>query len=289
MSKPVLSINKRDIELLHFLWKWKVATTAALSQRFFINRSKTTAYKRLWELELGRYIQSISDYRSYHSVWTLTKLGFGIIKPFLPALREDGFRSENISHDLITSAVHLGDYLLDCPTNVSFFSEQELRRLALEFYPSWVPKSELHRPDGYWHVPIGKPMATVGLEVELSPKKNVQYEVIADFYASFPQVVRVLWIVPKSSTAKILHDKFSKTLSYAPMIHNFAIFPNFQKSGWEALIECGPEAGKPIAKLIGKNSEFSPKKNSELPFLDTRKSPYKSRSFRPLELSDFRY
>ena len=289
MNNYSRNLNQRDRELLHFLWTWKVATTAALTQRFFSDRSPHTAYKRLWELESSKYILAVSDFQTNHHVWTLTKLGFHIVRRDLPALREDGFRSENISHDLITSAIHLGGYLLGTPTDVALFSEQELRRLHLEFYPDWVPRSELHRPDGYWRVPVGNPMATVALEVELSRKKTVQYEIVADFYASYPAIIRVLWLVARPSMGMLIHDKIGKALSNSPMIHNFVSLPKFLKSGWTAVIEHGPEQGKPITTLLGRKSPASPLLLGEKLLLDTRKSAYKSRVLRPLNPGCFRY
>lgn len=289
MNQKQVNLNHRDFEILNFLWKWKVSTTSALSYRFFGNIKLSSAYRRLWVLERGGYICAVSDNRRMHCLWALTKLGFHVIKGNLPELREVGFRSENLSHDLVTSAIHLGGFLFGIPNGVALFSEQELRRLPLEFYPDWVPRSELHRPDGYWHVPVGNPMATVGLEVELSQKKDVKYEIIADFYASQPSIVRVLWLCAKSSMAWLLHEKISKALKHSPMNHNFVSFQNFQKFGWDSVIEHGPEKGKPITVLLGNKPSTARQLVGEKLILDTRKSPHKSRIYRPLELGCFGY
>lgn len=289
MIEKITRLTKKDEELLHFLWRWKVLTTAALSKIFYAHLAPVSAYKRLWKLEKGGFIQSFSDSRKDHYVWILTKLGFQMVRKTLPELKAECFHSENIVHDLITASVHLGDYLVNCPQNISFFSEQEMRCLPFEFYPNWVPRSEVHRPDGYWNVPIGNTMATIGLEVELSPKKDVRYEVVAHFYSTHPSIVRVLWVVPHSVKAKSLHEKFQITLKNAPMIHNFVSFPNFQTSGWDAHIEYGPEAGKRIGLLVGKKMESTRNLNSEKILLDTKKSAYESKISNQIELSHFRY
>lgn len=36
--------NKRDLQVLRFLWKYKVATTAMLYERYFSNITHRTAY-----------------------------------------------------------------------------------------------------------------------------------------------------------------------------------------------------------------------------------------------------
>lgn len=282
------NLNQRDRAILSFLWVWKVATTAALTHRFYPDRSPKTAYKRLWELETCGYIEAVSDFRTNHHVWTLTKLGFHIIRHSLPELREDGYRSESVAHDLITQAIHLGDYLLGAPQGVAFFTEQQLRRFDLEFYPDWVPRSEVHRADGYWRVPVGNPWTTIGLEVELFQKKTARYEVVADFYASYPNVIRVLWLVASSSMGAQIHDKISATIRNRPMVHDFVSLPNFSKFGWNAVIEHGPERGKPITKLLGKNSPNHPHLSGEKILLDVRKSPFMSRVSIPVDQNSFR-
>jgi integrase len=45
----------------------------------------------------------------------LDQRGYEIVRPSLPVLAEDGFKSEAPTHDLITAAVHLGDWLVSPP------------------------------------------------------------------------------------------------------------------------------------------------------------------------------
>ena len=235
-KKYSTGLSQRDRKILTFLWLWKVATTAALTNRFYAGQSPITAYHRLWALETCGFIESISDIQNNHHVWTLTRRGFQIVRETLPELREDGFRSESASHDLITSAIHLGGFLLGMPQDVGLFTEQQLRRYLLEFYPDWVPRSDVHRPDGYWRVPIGYPWATIGLEVELFQKATDRYGAVADFYRSYPSVARVLWLVSTDSMAKQIHDKIKATLPEKMMVHDFVSLPNFIKSSWNAII-----------------------------------------------------
>jgi hypothetical protein len=289
MKGKELGLNQRDRTLLFFLWKWKVATTASIARAIFAELAIQSAYRRLWALEGAGFIESHADRTACCHLWTLGKLGFETILRDLPELKEEGFRSENLIHDLVTTAMHLGGYLSSIPAGVGLFSEQELRRLPFDFYPPWVPHSERHRADGYWHVPIGKPMATVALEVELSQKKDVRYEAAADFYAGEPQVVRVLWLMSRSSACENLHNKIVTHLRQRPMVHNFISYPVFRSSGWGALIEFGPEQGKPITYLLGKKTSETHQTPDSILILDTRKCPQSSTTWRPLDLGAVRY
>ena len=55
---PNAVLSEDDIKLLHYLWKWKVATTLALSQRFYHHKNLRRAYERLRILEKAAFIQS---------------------------------------------------------------------------------------------------------------------------------------------------------------------------------------------------------------------------------------
>src|SRR5258708_5011759 len=91
----------RDIPLLQFLWLWKVSTMKALCHRFFPNSAPNTAYRRILTLQEGGFIAPRSDRCGIKRVWTLTPKGYKVIRPDLPTLKEEGFASEHIGHDLL--------------------------------------------------------------------------------------------------------------------------------------------------------------------------------------------
>lgn len=277
-------LGSREVELLRFLWRWKVSTTAALTKAFFKNIAPVSAYKRIWELERDGYIIARPNDRHGQFIWTLTHKGFDVIRPMLPELKEEGYQSENLGHDLVVTALHLGNYLNGVPKDVGVFSEQELRRFHIDFYPEWVPTSNPHRPDGYWSVPTGQPRAIIAIEVELSWKKFVQYEVIADFYASEPKIARVLWLTARPSMTASLHRKIVKALGHKAMNHDFVSYPSFQQNGWLAPVELGPEKGKTIAEILGNSGSTSGQPVDSKLILDTRKTPYKSQNMKLFEL-----
>ncbi len=287
MTKNISLSMNRDIPILQFLWRWKLSTTAALSLKFFPDKSPITAYKRLWTLKHRGFIQVRADSQYRKFVWMLDKKGYAAIKETLPVLRSDGYRSESIGHDLLVNAVHLGEWLTNAPTGVGLFSEQQLRSYHFDHYPAWAPKTDLHRPDGYWKVPAATGNYAVALEVELTPKRNVQYEIVGSFYSRYPEILRALWIVPRQSMATNIHEQIAKALKGSPSIHDFVTFGQFQSKGWNARIEVGIDQGKTIANILGNRLEHSSKHVSTNVLLDTRKTPHRSKASAPFAPGDF--
>jgi hypothetical protein len=288
--KPARRLSEnRDIAILKFLWRWKVSTTSALSFKFFSNCSAKTAYYRLKELEAGQFIQIRCNPDGQKFVWVLGSNGYRCLKERLPQLKVPGYGSQSINHDLIASAIHNGDWFLDVPQNVEIVTEQELRRFLPELLPPWVPKTTTRIPDGYWNVPRGDRLATIALEVELIQKDKDRYQRIGKFYSNNNFIYRVLWIVPRSSLATHISKIIQEAYPTKPNIHNFVIFSDFQKFGWQALIQVGPEQKQTIAQLLGSTSSALGQPAPSRHLLDVRKCPYKSKrwlEFSPTSFSD---
>lgn len=283
MSRHILLSKSRDIPLLEFLWKWKLSTTAALAHKFFPNCSRKTAYRRLQKLSHAGVIQTKLINQRAQYVWTLDQKGYWAIAHKLPELRCDGFQSENLEHDLLATAIHLGDWLFGVPEKCSLFSEQQLRRFYPEHYLGWVPKplctneEEIHRPDGYWQVSQNDVKKTIALEVELSPKRDSDYEAVGQFYSDPDnKIYRVLWVVPRLSLAKRLGNMFASNGSKSQSSHNFVLLNKVTKLGWQAPIELGPESGITISKLLNPSKGKSWGSFPIGLLLDTRKSFAKS-------------
>lgn len=291
MKKNVVLSDSREIPLLHFLWKWKVSTTAALIQKFFPHCKAKTAYNRILALRQSGLIRIRSDGLGQKFVCTLDQTGFEAIREQLPHLKEEGYKSERIGHDLLVSAFHLGNWLVEKPRDAAHFSEQELRRTDPDYFPDWVPKTDIHRPDGYSLIPRGEELHTYAYEVELHSKRDADYARVADFYEHFQNIKRVLWLVPRKSTAELLNEKLMAPLrsNYSP--HCFILLEEFRTLGWESRIYVGPEQDKPLSKLF---SEVPPTSARSLPdlspvqaLLDTRKSPHISTIYRGYQFGDF--
>lgn len=289
MKRDFEPITKRDFAVLKFLWFWKVSTTAALKLKFFPACAPHTAYNRLHELERRGVILGRADLTGRHFVWTLTAQGNARLKWVLPELRDDGYRSEYPAHDLLVAAVHNGDWLFSRPETVEVFTEQEMRRYAEHSYPEWVPTDESHRPDGYWRIASGTSHRTIALEVELHQKAKRDYRSVARFYEYHSSIKRVLWVVPRVSTAKRLNALLVGRDSNESNPHVFTTVPDFLKLGWAAPILVGEDQGATIAGVlgagIGKESCKAHEKPMQRPepnlfsaLLNVAKTPHKSKA-----------
>ncbi|MBI3293254.1 MAG: hypothetical protein HYZ71_00830 [Deltaproteobacteria bacterium] len=66
----------------------------------------------------------------------------------IPPLKDAGYLPSNWGHDLLVSAIHLGDGVFKDITGLETYTEQELRRVDPEFQPKWLPIPGGPRSDG---------------------------------------------------------------------------------------------------------------------------------------------
>jgi hypothetical protein len=290
MKRNLKPVTERDYAVLKFLWFWKVSTTAALKLKFFPECAPQTAYNRLRELEKRGMILGRADVTGRYFVWTLTANGNARVKWALPELKHDGYRSEYPAHDLLVAAIHNGDWLLSRPKSVEVFTEQQMRRYAEHSCPEWVPTDESHRPDGYWRFTNGV-MAdrTIALEVELHQKSKTDYRSVARFYDDHRFIERVLWVVPRASTARRLAELLLEWDDREWNPHVFAAVPEVLKLGWAAPILIGKDQGRTIADVLSPESMqraekiherpmHSPEPNLISSLLNVAKTPHKSKA-----------
>lgn len=252
--KQVFVSNVLDKPVLHFLWTWKIATTACIARRFGAEFKWTyeNTYKRLWRMRTRGLVDLRYNDWSNGMVWELTGAGFAAIRNRLPELAEEGFSSENIGHDLFVQAAHLGEWLpRHSAPDVGLVTEQQLRRTKPDLLPNWIPKSTLHRPDGYWLLPADGERTLVALEVELSRKSDENFASTASFYARERAVHSVLWIVNGRGLAqKILAQ--CKIVSAYRDIHNFVDLEDLTVNGWDSVIFHGPNGGQKISAFLNR-------------------------------------
>lgn len=248
--------HTKDKPVLEFIWRWKLATTACVFRRFWpkFKWTYTTTHYRLWLLKKRGLIASVYNNRDQGRVWCLTQAGFNAIREKLPALIEEGFASDDIGHDLLVQAAHIGEWLpmLSVP-DVGIVTEQQMQRIHPDVLPEWIPKSKAHRPDGYWYFPNGKEIRLVALEVELSQKKNDRYEFLGNFYNRERMVSRVVWIVDGQALCGKMLARFNDGYTRFRDIHNFIALSEFNEKGWGSEIFLGPEAGQKLTDFLNNN------------------------------------
>lgn len=265
MKKRKIQIQARDIDVFGFLWVWKLATVSAIHGRFFSDsKARRVVYNRMLSLKRAGFVQNQvvlnrdSKGRGSFMVWTITRRGFDLIRNQLPDLREEGFLSENIEHDLLVSAFHLGNYTDKSPKSVEILTEQELRRLKLEDYPEWAPQTSLHRPDGYWRIPSHPAPELCAIEVELNFKNKIKYRAVGEFYATYLDIKRVFWLVPSKNFADAVLREIGKVPSPRLEIHNFILVADFRSLGWQAPIRVGSDCSKTLNLILPKSSQANP-------------------------------
>lgn len=277
-----IPVTTRDLEILGFIWKWKLVTTATIFKIFFSNSVGCSApYNTLRRLQRRGFlcVAAIKAARSKPAfVWGLTKRGFTRVREQLPFEMEEGFESEVPNHDFIASAVHLGP-LSEKLRPIEHFTEQELRRIPASHYPEWVPKTSLHRPDGYWLVEINGKQATVALEVELNLKRREDYELVARFYSAKESVFRVVWIAKDIRDASYLEETIKQTYPDRGNAHDFVLLDDVKKYGWGARISLGRDKDKTLYVLLQNGLSEYYQSSDTLPNLDGRSFPYDLRPY----------
>jgi hypothetical protein len=287
--KGIKVLSGEDFELLYFLWKWKMATTAAIATSIYKHKTWYRSYVRLNDLAKAKYIRSISSDSGKAFIWTLDNKGFAIIQETLPQLSSIGYKSENQAHDFLVSAIHLGDWLVCPPTGCATFSEQELRRISRESYPVWVPITDTHRPDGYWKVAVGnsKQFKVVALEVELSLKAPSEYHETGEFYSNDHGIDQVIWVTKTISAAKYIHKHLQNGRNGQRTNHSFVTLDQYYEHQWQSKIIDGKDQGISLVNLLGNIGEIHPNRNLGVFLLDGRKSPKKSTSIEDIQKHNF--
>ncbi len=245
-----LDITDRDLQILRFLWKWKMVSTSAIALKFFPNAVVQTGYKRLMLLARAEYILFVQTNHYTGQGWTLTPKGYKVIRHLLGDLKVDGYKSEYQHHDRLVTALHLGDWLTFQPEYTQTFTEQQLRRIPIDLWDDWVPKSAVHRPDGYSLLFHGDNKLLIAFEVELSLKSKNRYESLVAFYDVQRSVDVVIWLVNSRVTLNSMKRTFEQLNVREMQKHNFLLLSDFEKRGWRARFVSGKFIGKTPADLL---------------------------------------
>jgi hypothetical protein len=270
-------LSSKSINILKYIWRWKLTSTAQIAALFVDRASIQAAYNTLWRLKEGGFIQKQSDRAGRLMVWSLTRKGFDVIRNSLPALKSEGYHSETPVHDLLVQAIHLGPWAGKIPSGVEIFTEQELRCIDKALYPDWIPRSELRRPDGYWRTTHADGRKVTALEVEISRKDPADYMRVRKFYELYPSIAQVIWIAAKQHQVETITKKVAAGLSSTSK-HNILLLPQFIKLGWDAQVVVGPDQGKPAHSLLSNNCQNTVKTLSVFPSIDARRFPMKPRT-----------
>ncbi len=180
VARSRIRITDRDVEVLRWIGRHRVATAEQVRRRFF-GAWPSRAYGRLSGL-VERGLLRRDFWRDKEpAVYVATDAGLRLAGLRLSPARLDYSR---VPHDLLV--VDLSERLLSENPGASWVTEREVRsdltRAALQ-KGSGRMLPDPHRgriPDGILVLPDGR---RAGLEVELSPKPTVSYAAILSKYA----------------------------------------------------------------------------------------------------------
>lgn len=253
-KKKIFSLSQNtELPILQFLWRVKVASTSAIFLRFATDFrwKEFTAYKRLLLLRKKGCVDTRSDDSGSFRVWTLTAKGFKAIQSDLLTLKEEGYASESITHDLHVLAAHYGEWIpKGTAPDVRFVTEQELRRIDSIDLPKWARPLQSHKPDGVWYFPESKAKNLLALEVEISRKRAHEYATLGVFYSEEKSIYSVLWIVQSKGHANSITAAFQASANTYRNIHNFVLLDDLKNYGWASVIFLGPNAGVSIHNFL---------------------------------------
>lgn len=252
-KKKTCQITERDYKLLRFLWKWKAVSTMGLAKKFFPNINPHSAYRRLQFLETDGYIKTHPVKELRNGVWTLSEKGFKHIREKLGDLESQGYKSQSHEHDAISTAFHLGEWLTQQPHNTQTYSEQQLRCYHQDLWPEWVPRTDIHRPDGYSVYIQNNQKVIIAFETELWMKAQHRYESVVTFYDSQPSIVIVCWLIDTKGMLTSLKAAFEKFQMQDYSKHHFVLLRDFLQMGWEAPFIEGRFKGKSLSDFLNRN------------------------------------
>jgi hypothetical protein len=264
-------LSSRDAKILEYIWKWKIASTASIHEAINRPQSEYSTTKVLERLKANGFILDFHHPRERFYVWSLTEFGFAATAQYLGEIAEDGYLSENHRHDRLVQAFQLGEWSTHQNPRVLFFTEQDLRRRGVEYYPSWVPHTTEHRPDGYTRIAGTKRQWTFAFEVELSAKSTQKYEGILRFYKLSAGIDRVFWLVGDPFIKDQILSAKACIKDDSTNYHVFVDLGDYEKNGWDAQVTnersetlfsmrekcqelCGDFMGEMIGTLRGHSS-----------------------------------
>lgn len=243
----------RDIDILYFIWRYKVATTRALVGRFFYNTAETSesGYRRLLQLQREGLIGDVWAKWDRKHCWRITEKGYKYLKECrIERFKAGYFKPEHAGHDLFTAAILIGPWLRKAPAHVQIVSENQLKSFDPLDLPDEVTKDFSHTPDGYWILQQNNQTEVIALEVELNPKTKRRYGDVGFYYSRCKDVKLVLWVVKNTWIA----NQFLKTVGQYSTgsleKHCFALAEDVLAQGWQAKFLSGLAKGKTFNEVL---------------------------------------
>lgn len=286
-SKRLRRLTEREFDTLALIWKWKLLSKNAIRLAIYPKCSDWWFYKSIRRLvQEGYLVERLEGKLLDASFYQLSKKGFEHVSHDLPELIEKRFAAQSVTHDAMTSAFHLGEYVQGLPEGVTLLSEQELQCFDPSLYPLGVPRTREHIPDGYTIIQTADARTVLAFEVEVSAKGAARYDKVGLHFDLNRDVEVVFWLVGDVSVFSIISRRLLEIKTRRSHIHNFVTLEQFKKDGWQSKIIFGSHLNQTIfevmtakAQQIRGNTEAKPgQKNLAEIFFQNAKSPVRRSS-----------
>ncbi len=272
------------------MWRWKVLSFSLARYLVFNDISWWNFYKKTRRLiREGYLIERTGDGLEF-DVLQLTKKGFDFIKYDLGELKEMRFNAQSVVHDYWASAFQMGEFIRDGSGGVDFFTEQEVQCTDESLFPSWMPKSKEHIPDGLTSIKSGGRERSFAIEVELNLKPPIRYDKAAYYFdAESSKIDVVFWLCGSVAIAQAIFKRLKNANLRRLDVHHFCLTDDFKNLGWEMTARSGLYKGKTLSEIylvngyqtLGKTLVKGWLNGTREIFFPERKIPMNQRSFRP--------
>lgn len=286
MNTSILKQDRvTDIQVLLFIWNWKVVSISFVSIHFFGTELKKSGYRKMFRLLKNRFIEKVHHHNldaiEESSYYSITKLGLKCIKPHLPDLRADGSKSEAPLHDLALSASHYWLASLCDQNKISIFTEAELRNYSHEAYPEPFPQTDYHRPDGYLALKNkNNAQELIAIEFERSLRVLTKYSILDSFYSRIVSVDKVIWICNPESRGRKVTEELKNIHSSILAKSYFYSLDELKNKGADATTIKGTPNSTTITELLCQNGGKTPATLTLSRLLCGWKTPFISKAYR---------
>ena len=291
--KSSRKLSASDIQVLDFLWTWKVASPQVLKLVAYSDKSDWWVYKAIRQLISEKYIMPLPRGKYLNQeVLTLTELGFEVVLMDRDDIKEYRYKPHAPTHDYFATCLQLGDlWLSDC--SKVFFTEQMLASLRANNFPKGYANPEGHVPDGITHLRNGLKSVAIGYEVDLNLKENDRYVDTVKYYEDLNDVAVVIWLVRNDWIAERILKIISADFYERPKKqYCFVRLDDFKNHIWEAKVFIGSGIGLSIRKIhtnlmqtLGKTDASFGQNNLKEIFFSEYKSPQKSKACAKIEIA----
>lgn len=284
-------LTTSDIQVLDFLWTWKVASPQILKLVAYSNKSDWWVYKALRQLINEKYIVRLPRGKYLNQeVLTLTELGFEVVLMDRDDIKEYRYKPHAPAHDYFATCLQLGDLWLSNYSKV-FFTEQMLASLRANNFPKGYANPEGHLPDVITHIRNGLKSIAVGYEVDLNLKENDRYLETIKYYEDLADIAVVIWLVRNDWIAERISKIISEnSFHQRKKQYCFIRLDDFKNQIWDARVFSGANAGISIRKIhsnlmqtLGKTDASFGQNDLKQIFFSEYKSPQKSKIYEKID------